>query len=336
MNEPPEQFLKYGGPSISKEQPKSTIKEPKPEMIFLKVKKKNPIKQYGQYGQYKFYALLTDGDKSYHCMFHVVHRDSFDVGDSVGIEYKPPDRDEAEHSAQCWLKIYKKHDIYNETKSKLGGSTSMKTRPLDEINRLLTNSHERYKEVSRIISHEGYGAKSEEGTVLHEEQVNLRKLIGFLMYALNGQTPNTQEFSLDNFKSCSIITRHFRDKEWDAERLYWRTQDRLNTIRRTIQNHTNSIEYVDMNKLYVALAWLLDQMKDCQIGLNFTWSIFQRKVKDDYQIRGIEADEWNTKERTPLIDQAARAVTYLQKRKIEQNLDEKFDFLKQSRLKHQK
>lgn len=212
----------------------------------------------------------------------------------------------------------------------MGGSSkdSLQMRPKEEVEKMLKRAVTEYEEISTIIGKNIYGARSEEGKELRDEQKNLEMLIAVLHFAMYGGEHPDERFRLVRFKSCTIVTRHFGDDKWPLDRIYNQSSDRLLTIQKEVKNFSNSEEYVYMQKLNTALGWLFDVLKDSHIGLHFCWRMFPKKLKDDMILRSKERDDYNTPERVPLEDRAHKALSELEDKKTEQKLGQKFTFMK--------
>lgn len=202
-------------------------------------------------------------------------------------------------------------------------------RPVAEIMKMLDKVFETYEKVSQIISKNIYSKISDEIKELKLEQQNLEALGAFLHVVLHKKEHPDARFSLARFKSCKIITRHLvGDDRWTLDRVYARSTERVNEIKKHIQDFSNSEEYVYMQKLNTALGWVFDDLKDSSIGLHFSWRMFSTKIKDDFILRGKEKDEFNTPERVPLEEQAHRKLTQIHEKIIDSKLEKKFTFMK--------
>lgn len=288
------------------------------------VRRKDPVQTYGEFHQLKFFVQFHDTHTNHNAMFDAVHREAFDVGDTIHFS--------AELTPDGWFKVQKKHKIFNETRAK-GGGANMAMRPVEEIRKLHEKATKAYDEVCGILNQEFYKIRSEEAVCLKEEKYKLELLIAYLHFVQFGVPHPDQRFRLTNFKSCTICSRHFGDKDWPLQRILDQSKNRLTVIQKEVQGYQNSEEYVYLYMLYVALAWTFDQMKDAQIGMQYSWRMFSRKIKDDFQLRGQERDEWNTEERRPLEEKAAKVITELEDKKQDMRLKQKFSFLKDQKDK---
>ena len=316
-------IVRSGSGASNSGRPKETIDQKKNGMFSGIVRRKDPVKHYGKFDQLKFFVMMHDTFKTYNCMFDSVHKDAFDVGDTIHFSAVKS----TEENQDGWFKIQKKHEIYNETR-KNGGITKMEMRPTEEIKKLYEKTIKSYDEVCNIINQDFYKARSEETKILKYEKYNLELLIAYLHFVqFNIQHPD-HRFDMNNFKSCTISVRHFGEGGWNLERIFEQVKHRLTTVQKEIQNYQNSEEYLYLNMLHIALAWTFDQVKDAQIGMNFSWRMFSRSIKDDFQLRGKDRDEWNTEERRPLVETAARVLTELDNKKREEKLNKQFTFLK--------
>ena len=74
-------------PKQMNDMPKALWHEETNSMSRFKVRKKGAVKQVGMFGQLKFYAEVSDDIQSHKCMFDGIHRDAFNIGDVVSIEF---------------------------------------------------------------------------------------------------------------------------------------------------------------------------------------------------------------------------------------------------------
>jgi len=224
--------------------------------------------------------------------------------------------------------------ITNQNKSKTVNSPMVNKiiekishRPKEEVDYLYNKVCERIDQIDYNFRYLDQREKEVYNASLQEKRdlVKLQTLLQFIQFhkVLPGYT-------LECFGSCKIITRHFGEQDWPLHRIYVRSKERLRDVQEKIENYSNSEEFVELQKLHSILAWYYDDLKDCFIGLHFSWNLFPKKIRDQFSRRELK-DAFNTPDRKPVEEELAREMTELKRLQITEELKSNFSFLKDRR-----
>lgn len=312
---------------------KECIDELLPDMHVVTIYRKDKVKPYGIPNPkwtlpLKFQCFVFDGFNNFKCIFDACHDSCFDVGDEIGFTFKV--KEGFFNDVRTFeYRIYKKHKIYNISKSE-NKERKYIMRPPEEIKHLQKKANKRYEEIKQSLSNH---PPTVTAVSLRNEKKDLVKLMGMLHYAETGKIIEHPEVNpKTSFVGCGIITRYFGNENETFASLLERAERRFETVSQNSSNTKEGEEFINLRKLIIALKWMLDQVKDTQIGLNFGWAIFGKKIQDDFKLHGKERDEYLIPDRARedknfIINEIQKNDEKVKDRDQEEKLKSKFKFL---------
>ncbi len=269
----------------------------------------------------KFLVYLYDGFNMYKCIFDACHASSFSVGEEIGFTSKFKDNK---------YLIYKRHKIYNITKSESKERVYI-MRPAEEIDHLFKKANKRYDEIKFSLSNH---PPVQTAVALRAEKSDLIRLLGMLTYAKDQKIIEHPDVDPRiSFKGCQIVTRYLGKEGEDFNSLLERSETRMKTVAETSNNTKEGEEFANLRKFVVILKWILDKAQDTDIGLNFGWGIFGKKIQDDFKLKGISRDEYRIPARANeskefLMDKITKNQEKIKEQEQDKRLEENFPFLK--------